>query len=62
VILDLLGEYRELETPVNPDLLKIFIDNATDRLEAIYGGTDLFATDNKPIDGHSNAPLEASKE
>jgi hypothetical protein len=63
VILDLLGEYRELETPVNPDLLKIFIDNATDRLEAIYGGTDLLATDNKPVDGSANAPKAApSKE
>jgi hypothetical protein len=49
VILDLLSEYRELEKPVNPDLLKIFIDNATDRLETIYKGNDLVARDKEPI-------------
>jgi hypothetical protein len=32
LLLDLLSEYRELDFPANPELLKLHIDNATERI------------------------------
>lgn len=58
VLLDLLGEYRKMNTPANPDLLKLHIDAATDKLEGIY------ATDVQPsgqATGERNASQRASK-
>lgn len=56
VLLDLLAEYREMDTPANPDLLKLHIDTATDRLDTIY------ATSNNKLIQSIEDKLPKSKE
>jgi len=66
VILDILVQYRNLDFPSNPELLRLHIDNATDRLDAIYQGNDLAKSDSEaataPVESASGAPKSTGDE
>jgi hypothetical protein len=62
VLLNLLDTYRELETPANPEILRLHIDAATDRLETIYTGSDLPTEGLEPPQRLSDAPKGATGE
>lgn len=58
VLLDLLGGYQAVFFAYYPDLLKLHIDAAVDRLDAIYEVTTAASTDlsQTKLDKNANNP------